>query len=58
MVQLLLKNLTIDIDFATFGKGYTPLIVACLTGNFEIVQLLLEAGAEVNKPSFINFTSL
>jgi len=36
-VKLLLQNLTIDIDFGTYDSGYTPLIVACLTGNYEIV---------------------
>ena len=35
--KLLLQNLSIDIDFGTYDSGYTPLIVACLTGNYEIV---------------------
>ena len=30
----------------------TPLIAGCMTNNYETVKLLIEAGAEVNKPSF------
>jgi ankyrin repeat protein len=32
-------------------KGYAPLHVAALTGNLELVQLLVEAGADVNQYS-------
>ena len=32
----------------------TPLITACLCGNYEIVRLLLMAKAEVNKPNLLN----
>ena len=34
---------------ATKDNGYTPLSAACMAGNFEIVCLLAENGADVNK---------
>lgn len=36
----------------------TPLILASSTGNQEIVQMLLNAGAHVNDISAIGFTAL
>jgi len=48
----------IDIDMASSDIGHTPLTVACLTGNYEIVKLLIEKGAEVNKPTYLNVTPL
>ncbi len=30
---------------------YTPLQIACMTGNFELVEILLEQGAEPNNPN-------
>lgn len=56
IVKLLLTNPTIDIDFATEEVKHTPLTVACLSGNFEILKILLDAGAEVNKPTDSSYT--
>jgi ankyrin repeat protein len=36
----------------------TPLITACSGSNYEMVKLLLDAGAEVNKPNILNQTPL
>ena len=46
----------IDIDMASSDIGHTPLTVACITGNYEILKLLIEKGAEVNKPTLLNAT--
>lgn len=49
-MELLLNNFeTIDINLSTDSTQYTPLSAACMAGNFEIVQLLAENGADVNK---------
>ena len=56
-VKMLLDNPNIDIDLASEDSGYTPLCMACLTGFFEIVKLLIEAEAEVNKPTKLNETA-
>lgn len=56
LVKLLLTNKTIDINFETYDSNYTALIISCLTGNYEIVNLLLECGVQANKPSRINLT--
>ena len=38
----------IDINMTTEENDYTPLSAACMAGNYEIVKLLAENGAEVN----------
>lgn len=43
-----------DVDLETENNRQTPLITACLMGNYEIVRLLLLAKAEVNKPNLLN----
>lgn len=39
----------IDLNMETIENGYTPLSAACMAGNFEIVCLLAQNGADVNK---------
>lgn len=56
IVKLLLSNPRIDIDFSTSELRHTPLTVACLSGNFEILKILLDEGAEVNKPTQTSYT--
>ena len=41
MVKLLLKHPTIDVNTEDLN-GDTPLIIACIEGDFEVVELLLE----------------
>ncbi|KAF6810369.1 glycerophosphoryl diester phosphodiesterase [Colletotrichum plurivorum] len=38
----------LDVDARCRADGFTPLAVACIRGKFEIVQLLLSAGADPN----------
>jgi len=51
LVKMCLSNSAIDIDYGTEPNDITPLISACMSSNFEIMKLLIETGAEVNKPS-------
>jgi hypothetical protein len=46
------------VDLASDESGFTPLCIACVTANYEIVKLLLDHDAEVNKPSVFNQTPL
>lgn len=36
------------VDVASENQGLTPLAAAAITGNLEIAQLLLDAGAQVD----------
>lgn len=58
ITKMILQNPTIDIDIASYPSGHTPLQLACTTGNYEIVDLLLEYGAEPNKPNKFSQTPL
>lgn len=50
-VVQLLKQKTIDPNFRTKGKRETsPLIEAIRSGNLSLVEVLVEAGADVNSP--------
>lgn len=42
----------------TMNNKQTPLTVACMRGNYEIVRLLVLAGAEINKPNALNQSPL
>ncbi len=58
MVKMFLDR-TLDIDLNTqSGIGHTALTVAALRGNYEILHILIDAGAEVNKPTFFHHTPL
>ena len=56
ILKLLLESKTIDIDMASEESGHTALSCSIITGNYEILRILLEAGAEVNKPTRFNHT--
>jgi hypothetical protein len=47
--MILLENDGIDVDQESYPENYTPLMVACFKGFYEIVKLLLERNANVNK---------
>mmetsp|Transcript_11315 Transcript_11315/g.19051 ORF Transcript_11315/g.19051 Transcript_11315/m.19051 type:complete len:197 (+) Transcript_11315:370-960(+) len=50
IVELILDNYTfIDMNMSTENNCYTPISAACMAGNYEIVSLLAESGADVNK---------
>lgn len=42
----------------TANNKQTPLTVACMRANYEIVRLLVLAKAEINKPNFLNQSPL
>lgn len=48
IIELLLQNPLIDINMTTEENEYTALCSACMAGNFEIVKVLAENGADVN----------
>lgn len=49
IVEIMLENYTyLDLNMATQVNGYSPLSSACMAGNYEIVCLLAENGADVN----------
>lgn len=39
------------VDGHTLRGGETPLVAAACKGNFEVVRMLVEAGADANKPN-------
>jgi len=55
---MLMENPSLDFDLASKGSSHTPLTIACMTGNYEVVKLLIENEAEINKPTFYNHTPL
>ena len=57
-MKLLLNNESIDLDLETNDSGYTPLCVAAISGNYEILRMLIENGAELNKPNKFNQTPI
>jgi len=48
ITELLLENPLIDINMSTEDHEYTPLSSSCIAGNFEIVKILAENGADTN----------
>lgn len=48
---------TLITTMAAESERYTPLSVACQEGNFEIVKLLVEKGADVNYAPILSGTS-
>ena len=47
-----------DVNIQEKDSGYTPLIVACFRRDAKIAEMLLKAGANVNKASFSKVTPL
>lgn len=45
ITKFLLKNKKIDIDLETHNNRQTPLIVACMRGNYEMARIILIGGA-------------
>lgn len=50
-LKILFLNEYLDYDLASEPSGYTPLILAAMSGYYEIVKILIDAGADVNKQS-------
>ena len=49
-MEILLNNYAyIDLNMETKEAGYTPISSACMAGNFDVVCMLAENGADVNK---------
>ena len=46
-----------DVNYTT-PQGYTPLSESVGTGNEQIVSMLLDAGAEIDVPGWIQWPSL
>ena len=45
MMKQILKHPDIDVDLETHNNKQTPLIVACMSGNYEIMRILLLCNA-------------
>lgn len=58
ITELLLENPLIDINMATEDHEYTPLSASCMAGNFEIVKILAENGADTNYQNSMGYTPL
>lgn len=46
---MFLLNPLIDVDLGSDDSGFTALMVACMSGYYEIANLLITYGADVNK---------
>ena len=55
----MLENITyLDLNLATSDSGYSPLSAACMAGNYDIVCLLAENGADVNQMDYMEQSPL
>ena len=52
------SNATLDIDAGGGRFGSTPLFVACFRGHYEVVELLLRAGADPELKDGSGFTAI
>lgn len=60
-VELILKtgpSYGLHVDSCDTLSGWTPLIVACIEGHLEILELLLEAGADFKRGDFWGWSGL
>ena len=56
---MMLDNYTyLDMNMETKENGYTPISAACMNGHFEIVCLLAQNGADVNKVDYMEQSPL
>ncbi len=46
-----------DTEIAEYTFGWTPLLIASVDGHLSIVELLVEAGADLEKPDLSGWTS-
>ena len=55
LLNYLVENPNLHIDFNVIVYGYTPLNIACIEGQYEVVKLLLEnlkeKGIDITKKS-------
>ena len=59
IIQLMLDNFTyMDLNLETIDSYCPPISAACMGGNCEIVQLLAQNGADVNKPDVMHLSPL
>jgi ankyrin repeat protein len=56
--EKLLENKNIDIDYFEKASGLTPLMEAANLNNKEIVNLLLQKGADVNKQNMLGYSAI
>lgn len=48
ITELLIQSPLTDINKTTEENNYSPLAAACMAGNYEVVKLLADNGADVN----------
>ena len=58
MVEVLLKNESLDLEMATVENEYTALMAASMAGCLEMVSMLAENGADVNAINSLGQTPL
>lgn len=58
ITELLIENPFIDINLPTEENEFSPLCAACMAGNYEIVKILAENGADVNFQNSLSQTPL
>ena len=58
MVEVLLKNQSLDLEMATVENEYTALMAASMAGCLEMVSMLAENGADVNAINSLGQTPL
>ena len=58
VVQMILKNTSVEIDLPTEGVRMTPLAAACAGGHFLVVRTLVENGADINLTTSLDFPPL
>ncbi len=58
MIEYLLKERNVDINFQNNNQGYTPLIFAVLCNKPEVVEYLINNGADISKTDANGRTAL